>query len=435
MPGLQHRLQGLPHRLTTLSRRWGSGLALFSVLLLHAPATGSTTERLEELTRSLADAVLQGEVSYTITMSGGDEGAVIATLSDFSPGNRSMPLDVDDVAVTWREAGKRLYSASLAIPAVRTGNGEGAHISSTGVTLDLNVHIDTGEVHSGALDGHGVMIVLPEDAATIRIDHLTASVTHEEIAPWRGQAEVDFRGLAVTGDDGTTVTLAAGHATTWFDDVMATLDEDVLAEGASLKGTVALEGLAGAGLSGMRADVESSLLEFTVAETGRITLRYSHEGLTLEDAGLAPVAPQVLAGDVNLEGAPVGSLLAALDRPGLPEGATLALGLDWGWPDGAGAISGQLASAPLAPVPATGTIRLVTSGMEDLVENVRSEARAGDRLARHLVTYLALFRAMGRHDETASEPRLIHDIVLLPDGRILVNDNDINILLNLLGAD
>ena len=43
--------------------------------------------------------------------------------------------------------------------------------------------------------------------------------------------------------------------------------------------------------------------------------------------------------------------------------------------------------------------------------------------------------AMGRHDETVAESPLVHDIVLLPDNRILVNDNDINVLLSLLGAD
>ena len=173
----------------------------------------------------------------------------------------------------------------------------------------------------------------------------------------------------------------------------------------------------------------------TGGNLGAIGLHYGHEGLALEDAGLAPVVPRSLAGDVNLDAVPVADLFAAFTRPfasSIPEGATLGLDLDWTWPDGAGNANGRLASAPLSPVPATGTVRLVTSGMEDLVETVRAAAHAGHRQARHLVTYLALFRAMGRHDETAAEPRLVHDIVLLPDNRILVNGNDINVLLDLL---
>ena len=148
--------------------------------------------------------------------------------------------------------------------------------------------------------------------------------------------------------------------------------------------------------------------------------------------------PLSLAGNVNLDGVPVTDLPAAFARPfgsAMPEGATLGFDLDWTWPDGAGSVSGQLASAQLAPVPATGTVSLVTAGMGDLVEHVMVAAATGNRRARYLVTYLALFRAMGRHDETAEEPRLVHDIVLQPDNRILVNDNDINILLSLLKAD
>ncbi len=423
-------------------------LALLCVLMLHAPAWGSTTTRLEELTRDLLEAVPGGDaITYRITMTEGEEGAVIATLSDIALHDASTPLAVDDVAVTWRPAGNRLYSASMTIPAVSALDDEGHSIfrlTTADGTLDVLVNIDTGHLESGAMDASDAKIFLAGSATTIRIDHLRLSVTPEESAPetWEGEAEIALNGLAVTAGDGTTVTVTRGHATTLFRDIPATPDRETLAEGASLKGAASLEGLSGIGGSGLRGAMDSSHLEFTVSGTGGnlgvIALQYSHEGLTLEDAGLAPVTPRSLTGDVNLDAVPIADLPAAFARPfgsAMPQGATLGLDLDWTWPDGTGGVSGQLASAQLAPVPATGTVRLVTTGMGDLVESVMAAAATGNRRARYLVTYLALFRAMGRLDETAEEPRLVHDIVLEPDNRILVNDNDINILLSLLRAD
>ena len=380
-------------------------------------------------------------------MTDGDDGAVIATLSDISLGDPTTPLVVDDVAITWRPAGDRLYSASMTIPDVNALDDEGdtiARLSTVGGTLEMLVHIETGHLESGAIDATGVTVFLAGGAAMIRVDHLTASVTPEETTPatWAGQSQLTMDGLAVSAGDGTTVALTGGHAATWFRGIPATPALETLPEGASLRSVVSLEDLSAVGGSGMRADMDTSLLDFTVSGTGggrgAIGLRYSHAGLALEDAGLAPVVPRSLAGDVNLDAVPVADLPAAFSRPfgsGLPEGATLGFDLDWTWPDGAGNASGRLASAPLAPVPATGNVRFVTSGMADLVENLMAAARTGNRQARHLATYLALFRAMGRHDETVAEPRLVHDIALLPDNRILVNGNDINVLLSLLDAN
>lgn len=449
MPGPEDRLQGLPHRLTALPRRARSCLALLCILWLHAPAWGSTTAaRLEEITRTFLEAGLGGDaITYRIAMTDGDDGAVIATLSDISLGDATTPLVVDDVAITWRPAGDRLYSASMTLPGVSALDDEGdklARFTTAGGTLEALVDIETGNLVSGAMDANGVVVFLAGRAAMIRIDHLAASVTPEETTPatWTGRAQLTLDGLAVNDGDGTTVALTGGHAATWFRGIPATPALETLPEGASVRGTVSLESLSGAGGSGMRAGMDSSILEFTVSGTGgnlgAIELSYNHEGLELEDAGLAPVVPRSLTGDVNLDAVPVADLPAAFSRPfgsGLPEGTTLGLDLDWTWPDGAGNASGRLVSAPLAPVPATGTVRFVTTGMEDLVENLMAAAGTGHRQARHLVTYLALFRAMGRHDETAVEPHLVHDIVLLPDDRILVNGNDINILLSLLGAN
>ena len=449
MPGPEDSLQGLPHRLTAFPRRAGSCLALLCVLGFHASAWGSAvTARLEELTRTFLETGLGGDsITYRIAVTDGDDGAITAALSDISMIDAAKSFFVDDVAVTWRPAGGRLYSATMAIPTVSALDDEGdtiARLMASGGTLDLFVHIDTGHLESGTIDATGVTVSLAGGKATIRIDYMAASVTPEETAPstWTGQAQLTLDGLTVTGGDGTAVALTRGHAAGRFRDIPAAPVLGGLPEGASLRGEVALEGLSAVGGAGMRTGMESSLLEFTMAGTGgdlvSIGLRYSHEGLAMEDAGLAPVMPHSLAGDVNLDAVAVRDLIAAFAGPfasSVPEGATLGLELDWTWPDGVGNASGRLASAPLAPVPATGTVRFVTSGMADLVENVIAAAHAGNRQARHLVTYLALFRAMGRHDETAAEPRLVHDIVLLPDNRILVNDNDINVLLSLLGAD
>ena len=422
-------------------------LALLFVLVLHAPAWGSTA-RLEELTRNLLEAGPGGDdIAYRITMTAGDDGAIIATLSDIALHDASTTFAVDDVTVTWRPAGDRLYSASMTIPAVRALDDEGntlLRLTAAGGTLDMLVNIESGRLESGAIDASGVTLSLAGGTAPLRIDRLAASVTPQVTAPatWAGLAEIAFNGLAVTAGDGTTVTLTRGHATTRFRDIPAAPDEEIITQGASLKGAVSLEGLSGIDGSGLRGAMDSSLLEFTVSGTGgnlgAIALQYSHEGLTVEDAGLAPVMPQSLAGDVNLDAVPIADLPEAFARPfgsAMPEGATLGLDLAWTWPDGAGSVSGRLASAQLAPVLATGTVRLVTTGMGDLVENVMAAAATGNLRARHLVTYIALFRDLGRHDESAEESRLVHDIVLLPDNRILVNDNDINILLSLLKAD
>ncbi len=441
MPGPENRLQGLPHRLTFPARRTGACLALLCIVVLHAPAWGSSmAERLEELTKTFLGSVSGGgAVADRIDTTEGDDGVIVITLSDISLGDTVTSLVVDDIAVTWRPAGDRLYSASMTIPAISARDVGGdmvARLAAGGGTLDLLVHIDTGRLEAGAMDAVGVTVSLPGSHAAIHVNHLTASVTPQEATPLTltGHAQLALDGLAVTGDDGTAVTLTRGHVSGWFRDIPTTAIPGSLPEGASMSGELALEGLFAADGTGIRADMRSSLLEFTVAGTGAglgtVGLHYKHEGLALGDAGLAPVMPRSLTGDANLDAVPVADLFAG----SVPEGATLDLDLDWTWPHGAGSASGRLTSAALAPALATGTVRFVTSGLAALVEDVMAAARDGNRRARHLVTYLALFRAMGRHDGEAEEPRLVHDIALLPDTRILVNDNDINILLNLLGA-
>lgn len=126
-------------------------------------------------------------------MTDGDDGATIATLSDISLGDATTPFLVDAVAITWRPAGGRLYSATLTIPAVIALDDEGdaiARFTADSGTLGLFVHIDTGHLESGTMDATGVTVSLAGSKATIRIDHLEASVTPEETASatWAGQA-------------------------------------------------------------------------------------------------------------------------------------------------------------------------------------------------------------------------------------------------------
>ena len=441
MPDPEDSLQGLPHRLTLRAGRTTPCLALLCCAVLQTPAWAlSTAERLEELTKTFLGSISGASaVAYQLDTTEEADGTIVITLLDISLGDHVPHLVVDDVAVTWRTAGDGLYAASMAIPAITAREGEGdtiARLTAGGGTLALLVDIDTGHVQSGTMDATGVTVSLPGGHAAILVDHLRASLAPHEAAPLSlaGDVQLALSGLTAIGDDGTTITLTRGHVTVGFRNIPATAIEGRLPEGAWLAGEVAFEGLSAADTTGIPADMKSCVLEFTVAGTGAgmstIAIHYEHEGLTLRDAGLAPVTPHSLTGEVGLDALPVADLLAG----SVPQGVTLDLGLEWTWVNGAGSATGLLTSAALAPVPGTGNIKVVTSGLPDLVEDVMALARDGNRRARLLGTYLSLFGAMGRNGAEAEEPRLVHDIALLDDSRILVNGNDINILLSLLGT-
>ena len=158
--------------------------------------------------------------------------------------------------------------------------------------------------------------------------------------------------------------------------------------------------------------------------------------------------PTAFALDLVLETLPVNDFMRIVtEQPGgepdlgvmlsLPAraGSTLQFELDYSGPALIASGSGKFAVAPKVPVPATGQANLVLTGLSDLVRQVRDAAMSGNDAAVEVAGFLALWHAIGRREETSDGLRHHYDLELLPDGRILLNGNDLDVFFDLIGQN
>ena len=92
-------------------------------------------------------------------------------------------------------------------------------------------------------------------------------------------------------------------------------------------------------------------------------------------------------------------------------------------------LAGQFTASGQSPLMSVGTARLEVSGLAGLVERMTDLTTSGDADAMETVQMLTVMQAMGRRIEDGSETRHIYDLEFAPDGRILLNGNDMGPLL------
>ena len=92
-------------------------------------------------------------------------------------------------------------------------------------------------------------------------------------------------------------------------------------------------------------------------------------------------------------------------------------------------LTADIAISEASPAWGTGRARLEVTGMESLVRRV---AALADDESRRAAALLALLQAMGERGETAGAVTHSYDLELTPDGRAMLNGNDIGTVMELL---
>ncbi|MDE0417027.1 MAG: hypothetical protein OXI95_08860 [bacterium] len=87
-------------------------------------------------------------------------------------------------------------------------------------------------------------------------------------------------------------------------------------------------------------------------------------------------------------------------------------------------LAGRFTASGQSPMMAVGTARLEVLGLDGLAEHLAGMAASGDAGAQETAQVLAAMQAMGRRVEEASAVRHVYDLELTPEGRILLNGND-----------
>lgn len=87
-------------------------------------------------------------------------------------------------------------------------------------------------------------------------------------------------------------------------------------------------------------------------------------------------------------------------------------------------LAGRFTASGQSPLMAVGTARLEVLGLDGFAERVTGMAASGDLEAQEMAQALAAMQAMGRRVEEGSAVRHVFDLELAPEGRILLNGND-----------
>ena len=77
-----------------------------------------------------------------------------------------------------------------------------------------------------------------------------------------------------------------------------------------------------------------------------------------------------------------------------------------------------------------GTARLEVSGLPDLVGRMQGMAVSGNAEAREAAQVLAIMQAVGQRIEEGGAIRHVYDLELAPDGRVLLNGDEMGPLLD-----
>ncbi|MCE2519901.1 MAG: hypothetical protein J4G15_08765 [Alphaproteobacteria bacterium] len=92
-------------------------------------------------------------------------------------------------------------------------------------------------------------------------------------------------------------------------------------------------------------------------------------------------------------------------------------------------LAGRFTASGESPRMAVGTARLEVLGLAGLVERMTGMAASGDTDALDAAQALEVMQAMGRRVEEGGASRYVYDLEVAPDGRVLLNGNDIGGLL------
>ena len=92
-------------------------------------------------------------------------------------------------------------------------------------------------------------------------------------------------------------------------------------------------------------------------------------------------------------------------------------------------MTGRLVASADSSLMTVGTARLEVVGLEALAKRMDAMAQQGDPDAMDTALGLAMIQAMGARIEQAGEVRHVYDLELTPDGRTLLNGNDMSAMI------
>ncbi len=436
-----------------------------------------------------------GRLDYQIEMTEHSDGIIVATIRGLVFRDTDFRLVIDDVVVTYSPLDELRYTASMDIPSMSGFDGDGTAIGRSTTArwhVECVMRIDLALCESSEMDAADlVLIMLPHqkrDLILVKLDRFSStSAVHETAAQtWSARADFAFAGLSVTRDVLTQISVGEARLTGEFRGVLdifllqrqgTNISPDALwrewlenparAQDGRLLPTdhvsfsYSLSDLTWNDGPDSGA-VDSALLELSMTalngNEGGVRLRYRHDGLDVDDVPVmipnVDPLPVAFGLDLALEALPVNEFMRIFTEPSGSDpmnagkldpgmmmslltqaGSTLQFGLDYSGPALIASGTGNFAAAQKEPVPATGQANLVLTGLSDLVQQVRNAAMSGHEPAEEAGVFLALWQAIGRKEETSDGLSHHYDLELLPDGQILLNGNDLEVLFDLLGQN
>ena len=433
------------------------------------------------------------EFDYRIEMTEHSDGAIVAAIRDLvvheSDGLRMV---VDDVFVTYSPLDELRYTASMDdIPSMSFFDTDGAELINVTAARWHAVcvmRIDLALCEKSEIDAADLVLTATlyenEEPVLARLDRFSSASSLDETAArsWSGNSDIAFAGFSVVGDGVTFFSVGEARLTgefrgahemllshqtqdteispetlwrDWLENLTGEPDERLLPID-HVSGSYTLSDLTWDDGLGSWLTVDSTHLELSMTalngNEGAVRLRHRHDGLDVNEVPVMNVdpVPTDLTLDLDLEALPVREFMrivieqseadpmdAGKPDPGMmisllaEAGSTLQIELDYSAPALVASGTGHFTAVQKEPIPATGEADLVLTGLPDLVRQVRDDAMFGNEAAG----FLALWQAIGRKEETSDGLRHHYDLELLPDGQILLNGNDLDVLFDLLGQN
>ena len=436
-----------------------------------------------------------GRLDFRIEMTEHSDGIIAATIRDLVFRDTDFRLVIDDVVVTYSPLDELRYTASMDIPSMNGFDADGTEIGRFTALrwhVECVMHIDLALCESSEMDAADLVLIMPphhnRDLVLVKLDRFSStSALHETAAQtWSASADFAFTGLSVTSDGLTQISVGEARLTGEFRGVLdifllqrqgtnispgalwrewlenparaqdgRLLPIDHVSVSYTLSDLSWNDGAGGGAVGSAKLELSTTALN---GNEGGFRLRYRHDRLDVDDVPVmipnVDPLPVAFGLDLDLEALPVNEFMRIVTEPsgsdpmsaGKPDpdmmmslltqaGSTLQFKLDYTGPALIASGTGHFAAAPKEPVPATGQANLVLTGLPDLVRQVRDDAMSGNNAAVEVASFLTLWHAIGRKEETSDGLRHHYDLELPPDGQILLNGNDLDILFDLLGQN
>ncbi len=398
---------------------------------------------------------------------------------------------IDDMVVTYNPVNELRYTASTDIPSISGFHADGTEILRLATArwhVECVLRIDSALCEKSEMDVADLALTFlhrNSRSSLIKLDRLSSvSSLHETTArTWSGNTDIAFVGITSVLDGIALLSIGEAYITgevhgvhemllrptlgmdisldalwhEWLENPAGAPDGRLLpidhVSGFYTLSDFTWNGGFGPGVAAGSVQLDHSLTVLNGNE-GAFRLRYRHDELDVSGVPIvyANLVPTDLALDLDLETLPIDEFTsiaieqsdpmnASKPDPGMilsllaEAGSTLQFELGYSGPALVASGTGHFAAVQKEPVPATGEANLVLAGLPDLVRQVRDDAMSGSDAAVGVVGFLALWQAMGRKEETSDGLRHHYDLELLPDGRILLNGNDLEVLLDLMGQN